>query len=163
MGAHKSKPTHKGSKSLDIQKQKLLQNVLAVEKENKERLHQKPSDCQSVSEETQTVPNTDRKDISDAKLIKVQEVSWPDPDPKPGDINIRVDDVTRMNEDSVQRIIFVRSIEDIRYALNLAKKCNAKVSIRGTKHSMGGHTIAKNGVFIYMANMNKIKYEPGKQ
>ena len=36
MGAHKSKHRGKGSKSLEEQKQILLQNVLAVEKEIKE-------------------------------------------------------------------------------------------------------------------------------
>ena len=112
MGAHKSKHRSNGSKSLEAKKQLLLQNVLAVEKEIKER----KEDIKDVSNDVQGETNEESKnerEREDLKPMQVNDVSWPDPDPKAGEGYIHVDDVTRLNMDTVRRIIFVRCNEDI--------------------------------------------------
>ena len=158
MGAHESKHRGKESKSLEAQKQKLLQHVLAVEKEIKESKENISGSSDNVNVEI-SEENKNEDEHRAFKPFQVQEVSWPDPDPIPNEAFIRVDDVTRLNKDTVNRIIFVRCLEDIQYGLYLARKNKLAVSIRGTKHSMGGHTIAKDGLLIDMAKMNKIDYD----
>ena len=162
MGAHKSKHRSTGSKSLEAKKQMLLQNVLAVEKEIKESKQDIQDASNDVKGETKAESKNERE-VQDFKHMKVNDVSWPDPDPKAGEGYIQVDDVTRLNMDTVRRIIFVRCIEDIQYGLYFARQNDMFVSIRGTKHSMGGHTIAKNGLMIDMARMNKIKYDKASE
>ena len=85
---------------------------------------------------------------------------WPDP---PASVaKILVDDVTRMNSASVERIIMPRSSEDVQRALAEARRAGVHVSMRGTRHCMGGHTIAKDGYVIDMARLNKISFDPSK-
>ena len=69
-----------------------------------------------------------------------------------------MDDVTRMNAEEIDRIFFVRTAEDVKHVLHLARSHGKTVSMRGTKHSMGGHTIAKDGYVIDMARLNHMEY-----
>ena len=69
-----------------------------------------------------------------------------------------MDDVTRMNAEEIDRIFFVRTAEDVKHVLHLARSHGKTVSMRGTKHSMGGHTIAKDGYVIDMAKLNHMEY-----
>ena len=121
MGAHKSKHRSTGSKSLEAKKQMLLQNVLAVEKEIKESKQDIQDASNDVKGETKAESKNERE-LQDFKHMKVNDVSWPDPDPKAGEGYIQVDDVTRLNMDKVRRIIFVRCIEDIQYG-GCQEKC----------------------------------------
>lgn len=66
------------------------------------------------------------------------------------------DDVTNMNKTIVDNVFEVLSTEDIIYVIELARKYNKKVVARGERHSMGGHTIAKDGYIIDTKYMNNI-------
>jgi predicted SAM-dependent methyltransferase len=68
----------------------------------------------------------------------------------------KADDITKMNETSVANVFNVLSIEDVLHVINLAKNNNKKVIARGEMHSMGGHTIAKDGYVIDTHLMNHI-------
>jgi len=75
-------------------------------------------------------------------------ISWPDPDPV---INAdtkctKINDVSRMSDfpdgTPVSRILFPRCEEDVKGILQAAHKSKKRIGIRGTKHSMGGHSVA---------------------
>merc|ERR1719367_1210065 len=78
MGAHESKHRGKGSKSLEAQKQKLLQNVVAVEKEIKESKENISGSSDNVNVEINEA-NKNEYEHRAFKPFQVQEVSWPDP------------------------------------------------------------------------------------
>jgi FAD/FMN-containing dehydrogenase len=84
--------------------------------------------------------------------------NWPDPSPTIG-APPRVDDMTQMNATEVSRIFCVRTVEDIKAVLVLACEHGKHVSIRGTRHSMGGHTIADGGYVIDMMKLNKFNFD----
>ena len=101
---------------------------------------------------------------------------WPDADPKlviqqpqqqqqqqqtPGPI--LVDDVTRMNATPVDRIFFPRAREDVAAILALARRHKRRVCVRGTKHSMGGQTVAPQAFLIDMARLNQVSFDPEAQ
>ena len=86
-------------------------------------------------------------------------MSWPDPAPTPG-APPRVDDVSRMNAQQVERIFSVRSADDIKRVLALARAHGKHVSMRGTRHSMGGQTIAAGGYVIDLMRLNKCSFNP---
>ena len=157
MGGVKSKDKYKPSKSIEKERSKLLEYIQAVEQEKKDHSLKSKESIDKGSQ--QELPKQTKKDVTDVKCDRIQSVSWPDPDPTLSDMgDIRVDDVTRLNEDTIQRIFFVRCNDDIKYALALARKRGVKVSMRGAKHSMGGHTIARNGFLLDMERMNKMEY-----
>lgn len=71
-----------------------------------------------------------------------------------------LDDVSQFNATVVNSLFQVRTKEDIQHALMQAKALGVKVSMRGTKHSMGGHTLNENGIIIDMQYINHIDYDP---
>ena len=77
-----------------------------------------------------------------------------DPAPSP-----QADDVTRLNAQPVERIFSVRTSEDIKRVLALARQHSKPVSIRGTRHSMGGHTIAAGGYVIDLLRLNRFSFD----
>ena len=111
--------------------------------------------------------------------MPLEGACWPDPDPvlvpcQPDaaavdDISgtrsrspsrkdnfVRVDDVTRMNACAVERIFHVRSTDDVKHVLGLARARGQRVSMRGAKHSMGGHTMCSGGFVLDMKYLNHI-------
>ena len=74
-----------------------------------------------------------------------------------------VDDVTRMNAAPVGRIFCVRTVDDIKEVLRLAREKGVPVSVRGTRHSMGGHTIAKGGYVIDCLKFNRWSFDSEKE
>ena len=86
-------------------------------------------------------------------------LNWPDPDPEPGKPPM-VDDVARMSAQHVERIFNVRTPEDIKSVIALARQLGKTVSMRGTRHSMGGHTIAAGGFVIDLMRLNKWSFDP---
>jgi FAD/FMN-containing dehydrogenase len=84
--------------------------------------------------------------------------NWPDPDPAPG--MPRTDDVARMNSQHVDRIFHVRTAEDIKHVLALAQKHGKPVSMRGTRHSMGGQTITAGGFVIDLLHLTRWSFDP---
>ena len=66
-----------------------------------------------------------------------------------------VDDVSRLNAATVDSVVHLvegttASTEQLRSVLDYARAHHLPVSIAGAKHSMGGHTIAPNGVQVDM-------------
>jgi len=80
------------------------------------------------------------------------------PDHITGGGNIVLDDVSRLNATKVYSLNQVRSIQDIQTVLKVAEKLHLPVSIRGTKHSMGGHTLNRDGIVIDMKYINHMEY-----
>eukprot|EP00756_Hemistasia_phaeocysticola_P008399 Hpha_TRINITY_DN14610_c2_g13::TRINITY_DN14610_c2_g13_i1::g.48367::m.48367 len=83
---------------------------------------------------------------------------WPDPPPRAGCPG--VDDVSRLNATGVSRIFEVRGKEDVKRVLHDARHAGVRVSMRGTQHSMGGHTIAEGGYVIDTRRLNHVQYRP---
>ena len=81
---------------------------------------------------------------------------WPDA-VVPSDIVL--DDVSQMSATSVQRLLFVRTQADAFEALEDAAARGLSVSARGTKHAMGGHSIAQGGICIDMEYVNHVNYD----
>lgn len=76
------------------------------------------------------------------------EECWPDWVRKG---EVVVDDVSRLNATRVSRVYQVHSLDDLQRLVVAAKEKNQVVCVRGTKHSMGGHTMSKGAVVIDMA------------
>ncbi|KYQ88882.1 hypothetical protein DLAC_10691 [Tieghemostelium lacteum] len=72
--------------------------------------------------------------------------------------SIILDDVSRLNACKVYSLNQVRTIEDVQRVLKSANENDQVVSIRGTKHSMGGHTLNRDGVVIDMKYITHMKY-----
>ena len=136
---------------LELQKQLLLEDIQKVQTENeilenKKKLWQEQ---QALLEEEQCSLTQNEALPKILGKFDLSEVNWPDPDPEiRKDQKLLLDDVTRMNPTEVDRIFFVRSAEDVKHVLRLARLRGKSVSFRGTKHSMGGHTLAENGFVI---------------
>lgn len=67
-----------------------------------------------------------------------------------------VDDISRMNEKEVSKVFCVLTTEDIKQVIHSAHAQKIGVSIRGQNSSMGGQTIAENGIVIDTQFMNRI-------
>ena len=133
--------------NVEQQKTLLLQQVMTVDKEMKELEEQKKKE-KLTSNQTNNVIIKAENNVRESKHIdegdyNLNELNWPDPDPEINQNVLMLDDVTRMNAKEVDRIFMVRTTEDVRHVLKLARINGKTVSMRGTKHSMGGHTIGK--------------------
>ena len=133
--------------TFDIEQQKtlLLQQVMTVDKEMKELEEQTKkrkliSDQNNITLAEKNIKISKHIDEGDYNL---DELIWPDPNPEINQNVLMVDDVTQMNAKEVDRIFMVRTTEDVQHVLKLARMNGKTVSMRGTKHSMGGHTIGK--------------------
>ena len=122
------------------------QQVMTVDKEMKELEEQKKkrklisSDQNNITLAEKNIKISKHIDEGDYNL---DELIWPDPNPEINQNVLKVDDVTQMNAKEVDRIFMVRTTEDVQHVLKLARINGKTVSMRGTKHSMGGHTIGK--------------------
>ena len=65
----------------------------------------------------------------------------------------RVDSVINVSSNSTELINQLKSL------LEYAKTHDLKVSIAGTKHSMGGHTITKDGIQLNMLPFNEMSLD----
>ena len=88
---------------------------------------------------------------------------FPDPNPSPEGGLPTIDDVTRLNATSVARVFHVRNEHDIQHVIKLARVHNKKISIRGTKHSMGSHTITAGGYVIDCCCLRVLSYDSKTQ
>ena len=78
--------------------------------------------------------------------------------------NLTLDDVSRLNETKINRIIQVQDSSHIQEGLIYAIEHGLKVSIAGKRHSQGGHVVNKNGVVLDMTDFDKIlDINPKKQ
>lgn len=75
-----------------------------------------------------------------------------------------VNDESHLNLTSIDSIIYASSdsielINQLKSVIKYAKKHDLKVSIAGTKHSMGGHTITKDGIQLNMLPFNSMRLD----
>ena len=117
------------SKSFDIEKQreKLFQDVLKVEKEIKS-LNDIKEKKEKEKQETNSNIEVGRRINLDENGYNLSELNWPDPDPVVNESKLFLDDVTRMNAKEVDRIFFVRCVDDVKHVLQLGMVSN-KMSI----------------------------------
>jgi len=94
---------------------------------------------------------------SDNSVNGNREECWPDWVSKG---EVVVDDVSRLNATKVSRVYHVRSIDDVQRIVKAAKASDQCVCVRGTKHSMGGHTMSVGAVVIDMAFVCEMKLLP---
>ena len=66
----------------------------------------------------------------------------------------RIDDISNRNTTQIRSVIEVLSIDDIKETIQMCKEQQCSLSICGTRHTMGGHTITKDG---YQLDMTKFK------
>lgn len=90
------------------------------------------------------------------------EATWPDPTAPPH-ASPQVDDVSRLNATDVERVFEVRTSADIKAILRCAAAEGRQVSVRGTQHSMGGHTIAPGGFVLDMRHFDRLAYDPATE
>jgi len=79
--------------------------------------------------------------------------------PEPIESVVRVDDITRMNSTIVDRVFMIRTEEDIKTALQLEIQNGKHVSMRGQKHTMGGHTIAPEGYVLDIIFFKNVRWQ----
>ena len=60
---------------------------------------------------------------------------------------------------AVGAVVYVRSPDDIRRALAKARSEGRRVAVRGTKHSMGGQSMAADSVVIDMTKMTQMQFD----
>jgi FAD/FMN-containing dehydrogenase len=70
-----------------------------------------------------------------------------------------INDASCLNQTSVYGISKITSIDDIKSALQFARKKNLKVTSAGQHHSMGGQSFIQNGLVLDMRDFNQIKLD----
>lgn len=75
-------------------------------------------------------------------------------------------DASNLNETKVDTIVKTANNADsaiiqIKKLIKVAIEQHKPISIAGARHSMGGHTITKNGIVLDMKGFNHMKLEPG--
>ena len=60
---------------------------------------------------------------------------------------------------AVGAVVYVRSPDDIKRALAKARSEGRRVAVRGTKHSMGGQSMAADSVVIDMTKMTQMQFD----
>ena len=110
------------NQTFDIEKQreKLFQDMLKVEKEIRSLNDTKEKEKQENN------PNIEvgREINMDENGYNLSELNWPDPDPVVNETKLFLDDVTRMNAKEVDRIFFVRCVDDVKHILQLGMVSN---------------------------------------
>ena len=67
-----------------------------------------------------------------------------------------INDASCLNKTAVHGVVSVKSVDDIKNVLLLAKDEDLKVSIAGVRHSMGGHAFYKNALILDMTKFNQM-------
>ena len=145
-------------KDFHEQRKVLVDDILKVEKELKD-LNKRKSELAAKEGDDDIDEEDHIHEENQIKKLHTKGFKWPDPDPNGDEDHVlKVDDVSRMNATPVSRLFMVRNKEDVKHVLYLAREEGVPVSMRGTKHSMGGHTIAENGFVMDMDRINHMKY-----
>ena len=145
-------------KDFHEQRKVLVDDIIKVENElkdlNKRKCELAAKEGDDDFDEEDHIPEE-----NEIKKLHTKGFKWPDPDPNGDEDHVlKVDDVSRMNATPVSRLFMVRNKEDVKHVLHVAREEGVSVSMRGTKHSMGGHTIAENGFIMDMDRINHMKY-----
>lgn len=70
--------------------------------------------------------------------------------------DVKIDDISRLNETVVSSIIKPISEQNIQTAIQDAVKAGKKISIAGRRHSQGGHIMSNDAIVLDMTSYNKI-------
>lgn len=70
-----------------------------------------------------------------------------------------INDASGLNRTKVYGIVKIKKEEDIKTAFQFAKHKGLKVSIAGTRHSLGGQAFATNALVLDMKNLNKMSVD----
>ena len=145
-------------KDFHEQRKVLVDDIIKVENELKD-LNKRKSELAAKEGDDYIDEEDHIHEENQIKKLHTKGFKWPDPDPNGDEDHVlKVDDVSRMNATPVSRLFMVRNKEDVKHVLYLAREEGVPVSMRGTKHSMGGHTIAENGFVMDMDRINHMKY-----
>jgi len=71
-----------------------------------------------------------------------------------------INDASCLNRTAVYAVIEVRSEEDLRQALALARENSLKVTPSGERHSMGGQSYSRDGMVLDMRGFDRIAVDP---
>lgn len=69
-----------------------------------------------------------------------------------------LNDIGGFERTSLSNVFFPRTTQNIQQILKKAKLDNKYVCVRGTNHTMGGHTLVENGYLLDMKFCNQISY-----
>jgi decaprenylphospho-beta-D-ribofuranose 2-oxidase len=67
-----------------------------------------------------------------------------------------INDVSRLNQTQIYKIVQPKTVKDIQDAVLLAKNLNKKVAVAGMRHSQGGHISYHDAVVLDMLQFNNI-------
>jgi FAD/FMN-containing dehydrogenase len=70
-----------------------------------------------------------------------------------------INDASHLNKTSVYGIVKVIAENDIKNALQFARRHNLKVTAAGQRHSMGGQSFVKDGVVLDMRGFNQLRLD----
>lgn len=116
----------------------------------------------SLSQAKSTSPPSSPAVAAKKPKRQYSEATWPDPTAPPH-ASPQVDDVSRLNATDVERVFEVRTPADIKAILRCAAAEGRQVLVRGTQHSMGGHTIAPGGFVLDMRHFDRLAYDPATE
>ena len=108
-------------------------------------------DCEPVSA-TGELPNANNIQVEIVPLPVSELLQWKQ---KGGTIN----DVSCLNRTIVYGIVQIKSVDDIKNAVTLAKESKLKISMAGARHSMGGQAFYKNNLVLDMTQFNQMSLD----
>lgn len=80
--------------------------------------------------------------------------------PLPGPGRQVLNDVSLLNPTEVFKVVRPTTVEELQQAVRYARAHGLKISIGGSKMSMGGHTLYNNSLHIDMTGMKKMHLDP---
>jgi FAD/FMN-containing dehydrogenase/SAM-dependent methyltransferase len=85
-----------------------------------------------------------------------ESACWPD---AVAPRRVVLDDVSRLNACEHAAVAQPRTVADVQAALARARAAGVPVCVRGTKHSMGGHSLASGGLALDMCFANAVRFD----
>jgi hypothetical protein len=74
-----------------------------------------------------------------------------------------IDDASQLSETKVAAVFQPKSLAEIQQLIQFAKKSKQKISISGSRHSLGGHNLFPNSIHLNLNNFNKVIYHEEDQ
>lgn len=98
----------------------------------------------------------------------LMDAAWPDPTPSAYSMTaasylskkfgVPVDDISRLSRTEVAAVVCPRCEGDVVDAIAVASARGLSLSVRGTKHCMGGQALAEGGILLDMGGLNHVRY-----
>lgn len=79
--------------------------------------------------------------------------------PRPATSGPVINDVSCLNPTPIDSVVTVRTEEDVRRGLQMAREKGVRVSIAGARHSQGGHAFATNNVVLDMREFKRMSVD----